>query len=126
MKYPTREGIAIPIRELDLPVCRESERSKQNNHHLEFTRRRMGQFLITQTLRDLLDLQEVMPVVTHNILHDRYQPPEFPTIEQAMTRLDDAFYNQETLKIRYPGGYYTSVITRDHWLDLNKEYRELK
>jgi len=99
-KYPTRNGISIPIHEIELPPTHfERPELHSNNHHNMWGRKTMGRTAITQTLRDLDRLQFVMPVDVHNSLHQLYAPPEKPTLRQAMDEIDEAYQLGETLKI---------------------------
>lgn len=93
-EYPTVNGFPVHPLELDLPAPRfnEGRQIDFNNHHLAFTARRMGQLVLTQTMRDLDEFQLVMPKETHAILHDRYEPPRhIPTLYDLMNHIDDAF-----------------------------------
>lgn len=130
MRYPTREGISIPITELELPPS-ELDLSiphNFNNHHHEWTRRRMGDFAITQTLRDLERHQSVMPRDVHDWLHRAYDPPVFPTVEQAMREVMDAYDNNELLKVYLPeeGRYVFHPISSIHIKTLEAEYNALR
>lgn len=98
MNYPTREGIAVPIFELDLPETRYSWDRYTNNHHNEWTAKRMGQLVVTQCLRDLARHQFVMPTDVHSWLHTAYDPPEMPCEEQAAKEVIDAYENGEQFK----------------------------
>lgn len=95
MKLPTRNGIAVPVWELSLP---DSQEERTNNHHNEWTARRMGELAVTQYLRDLERHQYVMPVDTHAYLHRLYEPPELPTEEQAAREIIDAHDKGERFK----------------------------
>ena len=128
MEYPTRRGIAIPSSELGLPETRlDLDRPHTtNNHHMAWTRRKCGEFLITQTLRDLEGLQEQLPIDVHAYLHKIYDPPKFPTVEEAMTRVMQAYDNDEMLQVKADKGYELRPITDDLIGLLSKEYTELR
>lgn len=130
MEYPTRHGISIPTCELDLPETRLNPNRRQsfNEHHECWTKKRMGRFLITQTLRDLERHQEYMPVDVHNWVHDKYSPPRFPKLEDAMRDVQEAYEQGENLKI-FRGhcvGYVTEPITEERIQQLYREYERLK
>lgn len=128
MEYPTRNGIAVPVSELALPSTRLdlSQEYTTNNHHLEFSRRNMGRFLITQTLRDLQLMQEQMPVDVHAYLHKIYEPPEFPSIKQAMSRVILAIERGEQLNLKADRGYSLHDISEVHKKQIHLEYNRLK
>lgn len=127
-RYPTRNGIAVPIYELDIPQSGLDPGIDHNTnlHHLEFTRRAMGQFLMTRTLRSIYDLQHDLPLDTHNWLHRHYSAPQFPTPQQAMARLAQAYFSGEPLQRKASKGYAKREFTPDLWLALNQEYEQIK
>ena len=128
MEYPTRNGISIPSSELGLPATRlDLERPfTTNNHHRQWSARSMGRFLITKTLRDLEGLQEKLPIDVHTYLHKIYEPPKFPTIDEAMERVMQAYDSGEQLQIKADIGYELRPITDDLVNKLNREYTELR
>lgn len=95
-EYPTYKGIAVPVWDLALPPSHTRER---NNHHNEWSARRMGRLAVTQALRDLERHQYVMPLDQHAWLHQNYEPPELPTEEQAAREVIDAYEKGERFKI---------------------------
>ena len=99
MEWPTRNGISLPTAEVGLPDSGLDPTKPEsfNNHHYEWTARKMGQFLITQTLRDLEGLQEDIPRDLHLWLHQNYEPPKFPTIKQALARVVMGYQTGEML-----------------------------
>ena len=97
--YPTREGIAVPVWGLSFPESRfAGSKRHKNNHHAHFSSKTFGKLAVTQCLRDLERHQYVMPVDTHNLLHDIYSPPEFPTEDQAAKEIIDAYEHGEMFK----------------------------
>ena len=128
MRYPTVRGIAVPTSELNLPESRLdlSKPESFNTHHLEFQRRNIGRFIITQTLRDLEGMQEIMPRDVHQALHERYGEPEFPTIQQAMARISLAYDTGEQMRVWTPGeGYIYHDFTHIHRKQIAQEYNRL-
>lgn len=110
--WPVRNGIAVPIYELNPPRSRTREK---NNHHREFSARTMSQLAVTQTLRDLERLQEVVNFDQHRWAHEHYLPPVIPTPVQATIEIADAFDAGERLKIydRYARCYIYQDIPKD-------------
>ena len=93
--YPMHGANFVPPSELDLLP---SHTRKENLHHLAFTRRQMGRFLITQTFRDLDRNQVVMPIDQHVQLHEDYGAPRLPRIEDIMDVIDEAYQTGEQLR----------------------------
>lgn len=99
-KYPTENGIAIPIWQIDLPDSRYGwEKPKyKNNHHAHYSSRKFGQLAVTQCLRDLDRHQYPMPVDVHRWIHHTYAPMDLPTGEQAAREVIDAYEHGEQFK----------------------------
>jgi hypothetical protein len=97
LQYPTRNGIAINPREIELPETK-LDFNEKNLHHLEWLKRLMGKFAILTILRDLDSLQSGEYIDVHNWLHTQFEPPELPTIRQAMDYIDDAYNHDEKLQ----------------------------
>ena len=132
--YPTRNGLAIPTCEVDLPPTRLDwdNPNHLNNHHREFSARMFSHTLLLQTLRDLQFMQEVLPVDIHNMgknnLHTIYGPPALPTPRQAMDRVSEAFETDELLHVwnKPLRAYEFQPITMALYKSLKKEYGGLK
>lgn len=93
--YPTRHGIPIAPYELALPP---SHTRIENNHHNAWTKKRMGRFIVTQTLRDLDAMQFQLPKDQHVWLHDTYDPPEI-ALSDAYIRVHEAFESNEYIRL---------------------------
>lgn len=130
MKYPTREGISIHPHEISLPDSHLNLNIARNfnNHHHEWTRKKMGQFALTRTLRDLSRHQSLIPRDVHQWLHDRYEPPVFPTPAQAMHEVMNAYANHERLRVydERDQQYYEFGIPEKLIKQLHHEYAKLK
>lgn len=128
--YPTRNGLAVPTCEVDLPESRLNLRNPKNfnNHHLEFSRRTFGKSALLMTLRDLEFMQEALPMDVHNMgrlnLHNIYSPPKLPTPRQAMDRIDQAYETDERLKIWNAElkQYEYHTLTSQAFKSLKREY----
>ena len=129
MEYPTREGISIPVHELDLPGSNLdlSRPESFNNHHNEWQRKQMGRFAITQTLRDLSRHQFIIPRDVHEKLHDIYDPPRFPRPEEALAEVERAYEAGESMKVFLldEKRYIYRPITEVHMKTLYAEYNAL-
>ena len=132
MRYPTREGMPISTRELELEPTRLPETEEhQSLHHLHWTAKTMGRLLISQTLRDLECEQEIMQNDQHNIgraaLHALYDPPSLATPRQMMDRLEYAKTHGFQLNVRQKGlGYVKRPFTNNLWQNIQKEYNEIR
>lgn len=122
MKYPTREGLPIPVREaldyepMHLRHC--------NNHHSLWTARNMGKLVVTQTLRDLAEYQDVMPRTAHQRLHDTYDPPEID-IQAAFDRVMQAYDDGELMREGSAYRPHYRYISLDKINRISKEYEQL-
>lgn len=121
-QYPTIDGIAVPVFEINLP---ERHRREENNHHNEWDRRTMGRLAVTQLLRDLARHQYVLPVDVHEWLHVTYDPPKLPTEAEAAKEVICAYERGEQFKIynRSTGEYDFHPIPLAIVDDLIKEHR---
>lgn len=129
--YPTRNGIAVPPSELELPESQLNlgDLGNFNTHHLEYTRRSFGRFALSQCLRDLERLQTSLPRDVHQALHDTYAPPEFPTEYQAASEIMEAYEEMENVRIYvierkryelYPIPHAIIQEIRSNWADYDK------
>lgn len=129
MEYPTRNGISIPLTELELPDSNlDLDRPENlNNHHNEWERRQMGRFAITKTLRDLERHQFILPVDVHREFHRNYDPPRFPTLAEALDEVTDAYELGETMRVYLIDRkeYMNIPITEVHMKTLYAEYNQL-
>lgn len=130
MEYPTRNGISIPVHELELPESSLNlERPENyNNHHAEWQRRQMGRFAITQTLRDLERHQFLLPRDVHQELHKMYEPPRFPTLREALDEVEEAYAKDETMQVYLidQKRYIQHPISWVHMQTLHAEYNQYK
>ncbi|MGB4420647.1 MAG: hypothetical protein WBI29_02510 [Candidatus Saccharimonadales bacterium] len=130
--YPTRNGIAVPLTELWLPSSdlNLEKETNFNNHHNCWTEKAFGKFIIFKTLRDLESHQFVLPTDVHEYLHKEYDPPELPTIKQAITEIERAKDAKERLhvlkKIDRKRAYIYEEISDQVMSQVIGNYNELK
>lgn len=120
---PTRYGLPIPLRELDIPTTYSD--GHENNHHAAFTARAMGRFCILQTLRDLEYMQDVTDISRHNTFHSMFSAPNI-SIESAYDRIHEAFDDGEMRRIGSAACFELLPITPLIMNRCNQEYRELR
>lgn len=128
-EYPTVNGFPVNPYELDLPAPRygEGRQAEFNNHHLAFTRARMGLFVLTQTMRDMDENQIVMPKDVHSVLHDRYDPPsEIPSLYDLMDYIDDSYAQGKLLRYGSASNPTYKTITPQLRRACMDEYGQLK
>lgn len=132
--YPTRNGLPISTHELDLvpSILDPNNPYSWNNHHLHYESSWYKGDLLTNTLRNLEGQQERTLRDQHNLgktsLHAIYGPPQRPTIEVVMNRLDQAHETEERLKIWDDNQkmYVYHDITEICWKQLLIRYNERK
>lgn len=73
-------------------------------------------------------MQFIMPKDVHASLHRMYQPPEFPTKEQALARVRAAYESGEKLKVYNieARAYILCGLTDAIMQDITDEYRYLR
>jgi hypothetical protein len=111
-KYPTEKGIAISPYELKLP---KPYRLETNNHHREFTEYTFGKNIILTMLRNLYVLQDELPLDMHNNLHCLFLPPELPTLDEAMYKLEEQKGGLLQIKRKGKGGYIKRQFTNEDY-----------
>ena len=132
--YPTRDGLPVSTSELNLPPSRLSPKNEKNfnNHHLFFSKRAYLSDPILTALRNLDRSQEMLPKDQHNLgklgLHSVYSPPKIPSRKRAMEEIEEAYLNNEKLKIRDRdlGKYALTDISEDYWRQLQDIYTNIR
>lgn len=109
--YPSRNGLPLPVIDVDLPESRLPYPDRHtNNHHLLFPRKRyeLGG-IIYATLRDLESMQYLMPKDVHNIgkltLHTMYSPPRMPKPLVAVDYICEVYEQGERLQLGPAGDF---------------------
>lgn len=100
-RFPTRNGIAIPLPEIDLPKSRLNPEVEKNynTHHDEWTRKKMASHAISLCLRNLERHQWLMLKDVHCWVHNRFDPPQTPTLRQAADEVMEAHENGENVRV---------------------------
>lgn len=122
--YPVdARGFAVPVWDTDVPYV---EDDKETNHHYNFYAHMFGRLAIAQTFRNLPTQQLMMPDRSHTILHQMYTGIKLPEPALMLDAIEEAQFNGDKLKIRYPHlGYQSEDITDDHMTLLYDEYNNL-
>ena len=126
--YPTRNGIPVPLSEIDLPESELNINKRKNvsNHHNCFPARVFGQCVLLKTLRNLESQQTKLPSDVHAYLHNTYAPPELPTPLQALTEIERAAEAGEELLFRYKCIHMRKKIGENIMKQVVENYDELK
>lgn len=129
MRYPVgSDGLAINPAELPVPPSEFdlSNRHANNNHHLQYQRSMyLGSFVLG-TVRDLEASQVPLGIDQHNWLHHTFTPPQPPTLDQAMNRLQDAYDAKE--RLRYGSLYHPTyrLISPPLWRHIKAEHQRYR
>lgn len=129
-RYPTRDGLPVPIEELNLRPSQldPSDPANYNNHHYAFEKKYYESNCLLLTYRCLEGMQEEMLRDQHNIgklaLHSIYSPPQRPALSVVMARIEQAYYGEEQLKVRVRelGGYALREFTEAEYVALKGHY----
>jgi len=117
LAYPTRNGLAIHPMELELPESHLNPESTRNwnHHHMQWTRKQYGKQFLYFAFRSIETRQLHMLVDQHDWVHQEYDPPVMPTIQQALKEIERAKDAGEMLNLRQPakakGTYSREPIT---------------
>lgn len=87
-RYPTSQGLAIPIQQLGYEVVLP-ERRITSQHHLYFPRRLYDQTPIRHLFRNLVDHVQTMNNAEHIDLHYRFTGPVMPKEGLMIDVLDE-------------------------------------
>lgn len=128
MRYPTGEnGVPLKSYEIGLAPSRlDLNRGHNwNNHHRCYpSGLYLGQFVLMETFRDLDTHQDPLPIDVHSILHDTFDGPKPPTIQQAMTVVEEAYEKGIPMKTKSVHSPRYQRITESRWSDIVKEYQK--
>jgi len=126
--YPTRNGISIPIHEIELPDTRLNieKKGNTNRHHNEWTARTFGKNILLTIVRNIETNQLVMPIDTHVYLHELFDPPKPPTARQAIDEIERAKANNEMLCTKTKGHYEFNPISEQLFNQCIKTYNQIK
>lgn len=127
-EYPNVNGFPVSPGELELPptMLNPERQDSYNNHHLCWTARRMGEFVITQTWRDLAKNQAILPKDIHAVLHDRYEPPKhLPDLTDLMDEIDACYQSQSLLRYGSAANPTYNVISEAKYRLIQQEYNGL-
>ena len=88
-RYPTENGLAIPITEIGYEMMPESSRRTQG-HHLYFEKEWYMQNRVRSVFRNLVGHVARMRPVDHQELHNRFGPPAMLRDWKMVEHLDNA------------------------------------
>jgi hypothetical protein len=88
MRYPSKNGLAIPVTELGFEVV-ERQRGVTTNHHNFWNRCRYQDRGVKQLFRGLVSNVFTLKNEDHELLHNRFTPPVIPRTELMIDVLDE-------------------------------------
>lgn len=113
-RYPSRNGLAIPVTELGYSVV-EPQRRVTNNHHLYFERNRYRQ-PIHQLFRGLVTNVYTMYIHDHTELHEKYDRPFVPELSKMYDVLEEYIALNGVLDVvKEQKTNQTYQVTTDQW-----------
>jgi len=127
-QYPTRNGIAVPARELEFPKS-ELEIIQDfdvSNHHDCWYAKKFGNQILYLTLRKLEICQSVLPNNLHDHIHYTYEQPKLPRPSQAFTYILKAAEEGVMLKNGSANKPHYEPITDKLLEQVHENYKRLK
>lgn len=122
-RYPTLEGLAIPIQRLGYEVV-SLEVPRTQGHHLYFERDWYSTEPVRHIFRNLLGHVARMYPVDHSDLHNRFRPPVMPR-DYQMIEVIDAFAEEHNAVVchREKKLRETYEISPDRWEQIKRSTR---
>ncbi len=127
-QYPTRNGIAVPAFELQLPETKIdlSHEFEFSNHHDCWYAKKFGSEILYLTLRKLEICQSVLPNDLHEHIHMTYEQPKLPRPYQAYTHITKAAEDGVMLKNGSANNPHYEAITDGLIKKVHENYKKLK
>lgn len=88
MRWPSRNGLAIPVEELGYTIV-PHEKGRTTNHHENWPKRNFQEIRYKQVFRNLVSQVVTLPIEQHQNLHDDYNPPIMPKDTQMIEVVDE-------------------------------------
>ena len=123
-KYPLEsDGRPVNPYEIGLGLS-YSANGEFNNHHEFFPARKFGQFLLYRTLRELNQSQIIVPTALHTEIHRKYNDVPFPTVQQALDQVVEAYEMGEPLQLGTSTVPIYAPISRNRMDKIMSEMRQ--
>lgn len=114
-RYPSKNGIALPVQEVGYETV-PHERGKTTNHHRQYTREQYRQTRIGQVFRGLLSNLDILTLPDHVNLHNRFAPPIMPSEVQMIDVVEEyLFLHGQIDVVREKKTNETYPIFQDQW-----------
>lgn len=126
--YPVdTRGFPLPPEEVDDRFIDNGRYTERNNHHLNYYARLFGSTAISHTFRSLHSQQLMMPIKSHNLLHDLYSGIGLPPADNMLEEIEYQKFLGTQLRYRVPelDGYVSSNISDVHIKTLKAEYNSI-
>lgn len=123
MRYPSKNGIALPPNELGFEIV-PHKRRETTNHHNQWERKAYAGTRYRQIFRNLVSNVYTLSLHDHEELHEIYSPPVMPKdslmidcVEEylALNGVIDAVREKRTCD--------TYQIESDTWQNIKSQYR---
>lgn len=118
MRYPTRNGLVVPITEIGFDEV-PHERRRTTNHHLYFCREWYTDTRYKQVFRGLLSHLVTMPIEQHQELHKIFEPPKIPKDSLMIEVVDEyLFIHGQIDVVREKRTNETYQVTAEQWQNI--------
>ena len=126
-QYPTRNGIAIPAYELDLPETKLdiNHHYEVSNHHDCWYAKKFGNQILYMTLRKLEICQSILPNDVHTHIHNTYEQPRLPRPCQAYNYIIKAAEDGVLLKNGSANKPHYEIISQNLINKVHINYKKL-
>lgn len=122
MRWPTRNGLALPVQELGFDVV-PHERRTTSQHHLFFERRMYQDSRLHTVFRGLISNVYTMPNQQHLTLHREFSAPKMPTDIQMIDCLEEYMSLHGVIEcVKEKRTCETYQIESDTWQNIKSQY----
>jgi len=123
MRWPVRNGLAIPTAELGFEEV-PHQRRLTTNHHNYWSRAQYQDKRYKQVFRGLLPHLTTLPIEVHEQLHEKYSPPIMPRDSLMIDVIDEYLSLNGVIDVVYEKKTnQTYQIETEQWQSLKGLYR---
>jgi hypothetical protein len=122
VRYPSRNGLALPVQELGYEVV-QWKRRETSRHHLQFDRTDYMHTPLHRVFRGLLSRVVDMRIEDHNDLHKQYFSPIMPSNTQMIDCIEEYYSENGTIDVvREKKTHETYQLGYDTWQNIKSQY----
>ena len=120
MRYPSKNGLALPIQEVGYePVV--YMRRVTNRHHLQFNRAEYARSPLRRIFRGLSNRVVDMYIADHTELHNRFRPPIIPTDIQMIDCVEEFLSIHGVIEcVREKNTHDPYLVGQDQWEQIKR------